>query len=127
MPVPTYFFVVKCLQVLINLLKVFQTKHLFSKNYWFCETYVSHYIPFAAFCLKSLPNDKNIKWSKLKKVADDKKDANEMMESACGSRKNIVGKGENAGYNCKENIVEKGEIAHFEQFHLFPPCFTSMC
>ena len=22
-----------------------------------------------------------------------------------------------------ENIVEKGEIAHFEQFHLFPQCF----
>ena len=22
----------------------------------------------------------------------------------------------------KENIVEKGEIAHFEQFHLFPQC-----
>ena len=21
-----------------------------------------------------------------------------------------------------ENIVEKGEIAHFEQFHLFPQC-----
>ena len=25
--------------------------------------------------------------------------------------------------NCIENIVEKGEIAHFEQFHLFPQCF----
>ena len=23
----------------------------------------------------------------------------------------------------KKNIVEKGEIAHFEQFHLFPQCF----
>ena len=22
-----------------------------------------------------------------------------------------------------ENIVEKGEIAHFEQYHLFPQCF----
>ena len=22
-----------------------------------------------------------------------------------------------------ENIVEKGEITHFEQFHLFPQCF----
>ena len=22
-----------------------------------------------------------------------------------------------------ENIVEKGEIAHFEQFHLFTQCF----
>ena len=25
--------------------------------------------------------------------------------------------------DCIENIVEKGEIAHFEQFHLFPQCF----
>ena len=22
-----------------------------------------------------------------------------------------------------DNIVEKGEIAHFEQFHIFPQCF----
>ena len=25
-----------------------------------------------------------------------------------------------------ENIVEKGEIAHFEQFHLFPHCFPNV-
>ena len=25
--------------------------------------------------------------------------------------------------DCVENIVEKGEIAHFEQFHLLPQCF----
>ena len=25
--------------------------------------------------------------------------------------------------DCIENMVEKGEIAHFEQFHLFPQCF----
>ena len=25
--------------------------------------------------------------------------------------------------DCIENIVGKGEIAHFEQFHLFPQCF----
>ena len=24
-----------------------------------------------------------------------------------------------------ENIVETGEIAHFEQFHLFPQCFLT--
>ena len=31
--------------------------------------------------------------------------------------------------DCIENIVEKGEIAHFEQFHLFPQClpFFLMC
>ena len=26
--------------------------------------------------------------------------------------------------DCIENIVEKGEIAHFEQFHLFSQCFS---
>ena len=28
--------------------------------------------------------------------------------------------------DCIENIVEKGEIAHFEQFHLFPQCFPKV-
>ena len=27
--------------------------------------------------------------------------------------------------DCIENIAEKGEIAHFEQFHLFPQCFPT--
>ena len=27
------------------------------------------------------------------------------------------------GGDCIQNIVEKGEIALFEQFHLFPQCF----
>ena len=26
--------------------------------------------------------------------------------------------------DCIENIVEKSEIAHFEQFHLFPQCVS---
>ena len=33
-----------------------------------------------------------------------------------------LGKGSDT--NCIENIVGKGEIAHFEQFHLFPLCFS---
>ena len=28
--------------------------------------------------------------------------------------------------NWVENIVEKGEIARYEQFHLFPLCFQKM-
>ena len=28
--------------------------------------------------------------------------------------------------DCTENIVEKGEIAHFEQFHLLPQCFPNV-
>ena len=27
--------------------------------------------------------------------------------------------------DCIENIVEKGEIAHFEQFHHFSQCFSN--
>ena len=27
---------------------------------------------------------------------------------------------------CTENIVEQGEITHFEQFHLFPQCFPKV-
>ena len=27
--------------------------------------------------------------------------------------------------DCIENIEEKGEIAHFEQFHVFPQCFPT--
>ena len=30
------------------------------------------------------------------------------------------------GTDCIENIVEKGEIAHFEQFHLFQQCFPKV-
>ena len=28
--------------------------------------------------------------------------------------------------DCKENIVKKGEIAHFGQFYLFPQCFPKL-
>ena len=28
--------------------------------------------------------------------------------------------------DCIENIVEIGEIAHFDQFHLFPQCFPEV-
>ena len=31
-----------------------------------------------------------------------------------------------ADIDYKENIVEKGEIAHFEQFHFFPQCFPKV-
>ena len=71
-----------------------------------------------------------------------------MMVSVFDRIENIVGKGENAGYqklkkfaddNFKfdesgrklsklvENTVGKGEIAHYEQFLLFPQCFQKVC
>ena len=58
--------------------------------------------------LNSLPNDKIIDWSKLKASADDNINVTEKLKFVLGRAQNIVGKGENAGY---------------QHFLLFPPCF----
>ena len=47
-------------------------------------------------------------WSKLKTFADDKTDLTEKLKFVLGRVENIVGKGENAGY---------------QHFLLFPRCF----
>ena len=57
--------------------------------------------------LNSLSNDKILDWSKLKAIADDKIDVNEKLKFDMGRVENIVGKGENAGY---------------QHFLLFPQC-----
>ena len=56
----------------------------------------------------SLPNDKIVDWSKLKAFADNKIKALEMMIFVFDRVENIVGKGENAGY---------------QHFFFFPQCF----
>ena len=56
----------------------------------------------------SLPNDKFLYLSKLKAFADVKINVREKLEFVLGSMENIVGKGENAGY---------------QHFLLFPQCF----
>ena len=48
--------------------------------------------------LNSLPNDKNSDWSKLKAFADDKKNVTERLKFVLERVENILGKGENAGY-----------------------------
>ena len=48
--------------------------------------------------LNSLPNDKFLDWSKLKAFADDKINESQKLKFAFGRVENIVGKGENAGY-----------------------------
>ena len=48
--------------------------------------------------LNSLPNDKILDWSKLKAFADDKINLNKKSKLVLGRVENIVGKGENAGY-----------------------------
>ena len=55
-----------------------------------------------------LPNDKILDRSKLKAFADDKLNVNEKLNFGLGKVENIVGKGENAGY---------------QHFLLFPQCF----
>ena len=57
---------------------------------------------------KSLPNDKILDVTNLKAIADDKTNVAQMMVSVFDSIENIVGKGENAGY---------------QHFLLFPKCF----
>ena len=47
---------------------------------------------------KSLPNDKIVDWSKLKAFADNKINFTEKLKCVLGQVENIVGKGENAGY-----------------------------
>ena len=56
----------------------------------------------------TLPNDKFLDWSKLKAFADDKNKCNFKTEFILGWVENIVGKGENAGY---------------QHFLLFQQCF----
>ena len=56
----------------------------------------------------SLPNNKFLDWTKLKAFADDKINVTEKLKSVLERVENIVGKGENAGY---------------QHFLLFPQCF----
>ena len=58
--------------------------------------------------INSLPNDKILDWSKLKALADDKINVTEKLKFVLRRVENIVGKGENAGY---------------QHFLLFPQCF----
>ena len=58
--------------------------------------------------LKPVPNDKVLDWFKLKAFADDRTRVAENLKFAFERVENIVGKGENAGY---------------QHFILFPQCF----
>ena len=59
-----------------------------------------------------LPDDKILERSKLKQFADDNFKFDENSRKFSKRVKNIVG---------------KGEIAHYEQFLLFPLCFQKAC
>ena len=60
--------------------------------------------------LNPLPKDKILDWSKLKAFADDKINVNEIQKFRLGRVENTI-------------TVEKGEIAGFQHFLLFPKCF----
>ena len=53
---------------------------------------------FWVLLLNSLPNDKFLDWSKFKELADGKRNVTEKLKFVLGRVENIVGKGENAGY-----------------------------
>ena len=48
--------------------------------------------------MNSSPNDKTLDLSKFKAFADNNSDVYQKLKSALGRVENIVGKGENAGY-----------------------------
>ena len=56
------------------------------------------HILFLAYRSNSLPNKKILDWPKLNAFADNKTDVNEKFKLCLGRVENIVGKGENAGY-----------------------------
>ena len=58
-----------------------------------------------------LPYDKILDWSKFKAFADDKIYVTEKLKTGLGRVENMVGKGENAGY---------------QHFLLFPQCFQKV-
>ena len=60
------------------------------------------------FTVNSLPNDNFLDWSKLKAFADTNLSFAEKLKFVLERVENIVGKGENAGY---------------QHFLLFPQCF----
>ena len=61
--------------------------------------------------LNSLPNDKTLNQFKFKVVANDKIIVTQRLKFVLGRIENIVGKGENAG---------------FQHFLLFPQCFQKL-
>ena len=60
--------------------------------------------------VNSLPNDKILDWSKMKAFADDKIDVTDKLKFLLGIVGNIVGKGENAGYQCFQMACYTGSL-----------------
>ena len=74
----------------------------------FASTYDSCFQKDKKESFNCLPNDKILDQSKFKELADDKISATKELKFVLGMVENILGKGENAGY---------------QHFLLFPKCF----
>ena len=60
---------------------------------------IHHYYNTTALTLNPLPNDKILAWSELKVLADDNiSNVTEKLKFVVGWMENIMGKGENAGF-----------------------------
>ena len=69
-------------------------------------------LKFFGHCkVNSLPNDKILTLTKLKGFADDNIDVTQKLKFVLGRMENIVGKGQNSGY---------------QHFLLFPQCFQKV-
>ena len=64
--------------------------------------------------VNSLPNDKFLDWSKLKAFANDKIKVTEKMKFVLERVENIVGKGENSGYQHFLLFPQCSQRLHFE-------------
>ena len=69
---------------------------------------VKLFIIYSLNCINSLPKGKILDWFKFKAFADDKINVTQKLKFVLERVENVVGKGENAGY---------------QHFLLFPPCF----
>ena len=79
-----------------------------TKNFACQDMRQSEFLTLSPVSLNSLPNEKFLDWSKLKALADNKIKLAEKLKFVLRRVENIVGKGENAGY---------------QHFLLFPQCF----
>ena len=93
-----------------NALNLDKSKILSFGKYLMCLRAQIYSIPLycSKHCINSLPNDKILDWFKLKAFADDNLKVIKMIIYVLDNIQNIVGKGENAGY---------------QHFLLFPNCF----
>ena len=77
-------------------------------KYWICSCIFSFSKKFFAIEINPLPDNKILDWSKLMAFADYKSNVTQTIKVVFHRIENIVGKGENAGY---------------QHFLLFPQCF----